>query len=73
MSVKNKKLEAVAIFLIAGLLWVATIRNHTLGFVPLASAEALGFDLWTALMWLLFLYSIRQLYRAFVQKAHVSQ
>jgi hypothetical protein len=62
---KKEKTTAIVLFVFALLLWIATITHNTLGFVALANAEAIGFDLWTALMWLLFLYSIRRLYRTF--------
>lgn len=65
MTKGRAKAGAIAVFLIALLLWVATIIHNTLGFVAPISAEAVGFDLWSAAMWLLFLYASRKLYRAF--------
>jgi hypothetical protein len=62
---------AVVLFLVALLLWAATISHDTLGFVAPVSAQAVGFDLWTALMWLLFLYASRRLYRTFWKKQSV--
>lgn len=62
---KKGKTLAVVLFLFALLLWVATIAHNVLGFIAPTNAEAVGFDLWTALVWLLFLYASRGLYVAF--------
>jgi hypothetical protein len=67
----KSKGTAIFLFLIALLLWVATITHNTLGFVAPANAQAVGFDLWTAVMWLLFLYAGRKLYRTFWKKQGV--
>jgi hypothetical protein len=64
-TAKSERTTAIVLFVFALLLWAATITRNTLGFIAPANAEAIGFDLWTALMWLLFLYASRRLYRAF--------
>jgi hypothetical protein len=65
---KKEKTTAIVLFVFALLLWVATITHNTLGFVAPANAEAIGFDIWTALIWWLFLYAGRRLYRAIWKK-----
>ena len=72
MTKGRAKGTAIALFLIALLLWVATIIHNTLGFVAPISAEAVGFNLWTATMWFLFLYASRKLYRAFWKSSSTS-
>ncbi|MBZ5510723.1 MAG: hypothetical protein LAN70_06075 [Acidobacteriia bacterium] len=58
----------MVLFVVALALWGATISHDTLGFVPLNGAQAVGYDFWTALMWLLFIYAARRLYLAFRKK-----
>ena len=67
----EKRTTAVVLFCVALVLWVGTISHNTLGFVPVSNGETFGFDIWAALMWLLFLYAIRRLYRTFRKKEHV--
>ncbi|MBZ5695415.1 MAG: hypothetical protein LAN36_08630 [Acidobacteriia bacterium] len=62
---KRKKTIAIVAFLLMLLFWIATITHDTLGFVAPNSPEAVGFDLWTTLVWSAFLYSIWNLRRAF--------
>lgn len=65
MTKRSPKGVAIALFAIALLLWAATIFNYTLGFVAPINAQAVGFDLWTLIIWLFFLYASRNLYRSF--------
>ena len=67
----NKRITAVVLFCVALVLWVGTISHNMLGFVAVSNAETFGFDIWTTLMWLLFLYAIRYLYRTFRKKEHI--
>jgi hypothetical protein len=67
----NKRITAVVLFCVALVLWIGTISHNTLGFVAVSNPETFGFDTWTALMWLLFLYAIRHLYRTFRKKEHI--
>jgi hypothetical protein len=65
---RKEKTTAIVLFVFALLLWGATITHDMLGFVAPTSAQAVGFDIWTVLMWWLFLYAGRRLYRAFWKK-----
>lgn len=65
VTTPKSKVTASLLFAIALLLWVATITRNVLGFVAPVNAEAVGIDIWVALMWFLFLYASRKLYRAF--------
>ncbi len=67
------KFAALLLFAIALLLWVATITNNTLGFVPPVNAEALGGDILVALVWILFIYASRKLYRSFWKRSSASK
>jgi hypothetical protein len=67
----NKRTPAVVLFCVALVLWVGTITHHTLGFVAVSNAETFGFDIWAALVWLLFLYAVRRLYRTLWKKEHL--
>lgn len=60
---RGRKIGAIVLFALVFLFWISTIRAHTLGFVALINAEALGFDAFTAFVWLLFLFSVWNLYR----------
>lgn len=62
---KSKKLSAIALFALMLLIWYATVSHDTLGFVSLNGPQAVGFDLWTAFIWLAFLYSAWYLWREF--------
>jgi len=64
----RSKGRAIALFLVVLLLWLGTIINHTLGFIPPVSGEAVGFDLWACFMWGLFLFSARNLFLSFRSK-----
>jgi len=57
--------RAVAAFLLIGFVWLATIMQHTLGFVPPANEQAIGFDVWGLLMWAIFIYTVVNLVKAF--------
>jgi hypothetical protein len=62
---KKGKTVAVVLFVFAVLVWVATVAHDTLGFVAPRNAEAVGFDLFTGLVWLLLIFASRGLYVAF--------
>jgi hypothetical protein len=62
---RGRKIGAVALFALVLLFWISTIRTHTPGFVAPINAEALGFGAFSTFMWLLFLFSARNLYRRF--------
>jgi hypothetical protein len=64
-----RKGTAIGLFVLALIFWLATIINHTLGFIAPVSGEAVGFDAWTLTMWFLFLYAARNLYRSFRGKS----
>jgi hypothetical protein len=62
---KRNRTVAIVAFVGVLLFWFATVTHDTLGFVAPLNAEAVGFDLWTAMVWLAFLYTIWNLWRAF--------
>ena len=62
-SMKSKLISDFVIFLIAGLLWIATISSNTFGFVPLRGGESVGYDSWTLFMYICFFLASRRLYR----------
>lgn len=64
-TTRPKKAASIILFLIVLLFWFATITHDTLGFVPPVNGEAIGFDLFTALVWGVFLYCGLHLYHAF--------
>ena len=64
----KRKIITVIFFLVVLLVWIGTISHDTLGFVPLNGGESVGFDFFTAFVWLLFAYSVRKLYLAFRKK-----
>jgi hypothetical protein len=61
--------SSIALFLLALLVWAATIAHDTLGFMAPASSEAIGADLFTCLVWAFFFYSGRRLYKAIQYRA----
>jgi len=63
-STKNTTV-AVVVFLTALLLWAFTISHDILGFRIPISPEAVGLDLFSAMVWVSFGYSIARLYRSF--------
>lgn len=62
---RKSKTVTVVLFPIALLFWVATIIHDALGFVAPTNAQAIGFDLWTAFVWVFFSYASRRLHRTF--------
>jgi len=65
---RKKKTTAIVGFLLVFLFWVLTISRNTFGFIAPHSLQAVGFDLWTALVWFAFVYSIWNLSRVFATK-----
>lgn len=73
MKATESKGATVTLFLFALLLWGVTVIRHTLGFVAPVNGEAIGRDVWAALLWLWFLYASYKLYRAFWKRAAADQ
>jgi len=62
-NTKRRKVWPLLFFILALIFWLATVSHDTLGFVAPVGGEAIGFNLWTAFVWFLFLYSAWRLYK----------
>jgi hypothetical protein len=68
---KRSKFAAVFAFLLMLLFWVLTVSHDSLGFRPVMgtsgnpAGENIGSDIVSLLIWILFLYSVWNLYLAF--------
>lgn len=60
---RRKNAAAMAWFVITLVLWLPTVTHHLGGFVALTGAQAVGFDGFTLLVWVAFLYSAWNLFR----------
>ena len=57
--------KAFAAFFLIGFVWLATIMQHTLGFISPTSDAGIGVDIWGLLMWAAFIYTVVNLVKAF--------
>ena len=65
-SAKPRSAEkAFAAFFLVGFVWLATIMQHTLGFISPTSDAGIGVDIWGLLMWAAFIYTVVNLVKAF--------
>jgi hypothetical membrane protein len=65
VSTRKKTVAIVGFVLVALVLWLPTIVHHFAGFVVPENAEAIGFDIWTLLVWTAFLYAAYNLWRVY--------
>jgi len=61
------KIKIVVAFSLVLFLWLATISQNMLGFVAPVNAEAVGFDLWTAIVWAAFLFMVWKMWCEYVK------